>query len=471
MDALAYRFANGKLKKILCIVLCILILFTSWAIQIQQSYAYAWALTPQAMKVLGALLLSAGIIYTSSDSIPKITNWWYSTAAPALKEELSKAVNGIKNGVVTLTDELWNSVRSFVREHFGIGANEVTNTLHVVNLDETVLPYSVNTTEIYPIGGAFTLQGHTYSLAIKEEYADYYFYGLKLDDAWIDGFTAIDSLKGTDITMYLYAENYVGLRIMVLKKGLYDTSFVSYAGPAIPNTFDLVKDALLNPSGAISVTGADIVGDATYDFKDEKGKREVGVPTTLDDLVGKTYDDVQNPESETPTEPEDKTGWLEKIWKSITGGITGLLEKIWGFLTGFWDKLRDIIGALLKPIIDAIGSVISGIAAIPAEIAKFFDLTRPINLEPLKVTGTLFTKSFPFSLPWDLLHSFTSLAADAANPDFSINVPGTPFWDAYTIPIDLSRFSDLLKFAKAAELVAFDIGLIFLTRKLLGGSV
>ncbi len=471
MDALAYKFANGKLKKVLCIVLCIMILFTSWVMQTQQCHAIAFALTPQAIKILGAIFISAGIIYTSGDSIQKISNWWFTTAAPALKEELSKIVNGIKNGVVTLTDDLWHSVRDFVREHFGVGANEVTNTLHVVNLDDTPIPYSVNANEIYPLGGAFTLQGHTYTLEVKEQYTDYAFYGVKVDGTWIDGYTTIESKKDTDITMYLYAQNYVGLRIMVLKKGMYDQNYVSYFGPAIPNTFDLIKDAVLNPSVTVSVTGADIVADAAYDFKDKDGRRQVFVPETLDDLVGKTAEDVQNPANENPPETGTEAGWLEKIFNTITGGITGILKDIWNWLKGFWDAFKNAITSVLKPVIDAIGSVVSGIAEIPVAIARFFDLNQPINFEPLKVTGVLFTKAFPFSLPWDLLHSFTSLSADVGNPDFSIKVPATPFWNAYTIPIDLSRFGDLLKFVKAIELIAFDIGLILLTRKLLGGSV
>lgn len=94
-----------------------------------------------------------------------------------------------------------------------------------------------------------------------------------------------------------------------------------------------------------------------------------------------------------------------------------------------------------------------------------------INWEPLKVTGTLFTTKFPFSLPWDILRTFQALLIDN---------PTLPKWDIkwhdqilhkdFGFTIDLTGYDRIFKIARNFILVAFNVGLIMATRKLVGGA-
>lgn len=94
-----------------------------------------------------------------------------------------------------------------------------------------------------------------------------------------------------------------------------------------------------------------------------------------------------------------------------------------------------------------------------------------INWEPLKVTGTLFTTKFPFSLPWDILRTFQALLIDD---------PKMPKWDIkwhdqilhkdFGFTIDLTSYDRIFKIARNFILVALNVGLIMATRKLVGGA-
>lgn len=102
-----------------------------------------------------------------------------------------------------------------------------------------------------------------------------------------------------------------------------------------------------------------------------------------------------------------------------------------------------------------------------------------INWEPLKVPLNAFTRKFPFSLPWDLLRSFQGIAEKAStfNPKWEIDVSDKLLGrsatgnNAFSFTIDLKMFKDFVRIVRSIELFLFDVGLIFLTRKLMGGDV
>ncbi|ODA41065.1 hypothetical protein [Desulfosporosinus sp. BG] len=88
-----------------------------------------------------------------------------------------------------------------------------------------------------------------------------------------------------------------------------------------------------------------------------------------------------------------------------------------------------------------------------------------IDFSKLRIAGDLLSSKFPFSLPWDLKNMISTFGA------------GTPV--APTIPIGignitgeikLSQFDGLAAAVRVLELFAFNIGLLFGTRKLVGGA-
>lgn len=125
-------------------------------------------------------------------------------------------------------------------------------------------------------------------------------------------------------------------------------------------------------------------------------------------------------------------------------------------------------GVITTPIPTAVPTT----SATPYEGIKMGDLTEPgeIDFGPLKVAGTMFTNKFPFSLPWDLWRSFSSLAVAPQAPDFNIVVPDTKYMKGMRFNANLDIFSGLLQVVRAIELVLFDIGLVLITGKLLGGD-
>lgn len=92
-----------------------------------------------------------------------------------------------------------------------------------------------------------------------------------------------------------------------------------------------------------------------------------------------------------------------------------------------------------------------------------------INWEPLKINAMKITNKFPFSLPWDIKKSFESLADDGQIPKFKIDLTDTVLNVEYEI--DLTMWDNIAKVFRGFILVGFDIGLILLTRRLMGGGV
>lgn len=73
---------------------------------------------------------------------------------------------------------------------------------------------------------------------------------------------------------------------------------------------------------------------------------------------------------------------------------------------------------------------------------------------------------FPFCLPWDLYNLVQVFNASAQAPVFSLplTVPGIVDED---VEIDLSVFDPVMEVARTLELIAFAVGLVFLTKKMI----
>jgi hypothetical protein len=69
------------------------------------------------------------------------------------------------------------------------------------------------------------------------------------------------------------------------------------------------------------------------------------------------------------------------------------------------------------------------------------------------------------------MRSFSTLAQNAVQPNFDIDVPDTKILKGFRCTVNMDPFQDIFKFIRTAELIGFDLGLILITRKLLGGAV
>lgn len=92
-----------------------------------------------------------------------------------------------------------------------------------------------------------------------------------------------------------------------------------------------------------------------------------------------------------------------------------------------------------------------------------------IDTSPLRLAVSTFTTKFPFSLPWDFLNMLQSLGtATTISPTFNISIDAGIFkWNQ---TLDFSLFNPIMGTVRTFLDVGFSIGLLFSTRKLLGGA-
>lgn len=78
---------------------------------------------------------------------------------------------------------------------------------------------------------------------------------------------------------------------------------------------------------------------------------------------------------------------------------------------------------------------------------------------------------FPFCIPFDLIHAFKLLTADAQAPywEFPIHAELFGIVIDYTFVIDMSKFESLAKIFRTCETIGFCVGLILITRNIIRG--
>lgn len=97
-------------------------------------------------------------------------------------------------------------------------------------------------------------------------------------------------------------------------------------------------------------------------------------------------------------------------------------------------------------------------------------LPKPAALPDLSLPEVVFKDKFPFCLPWDLYTAFSNLVAAPTPPEW--NVPFTVKSMNFTqnMTIDFSQFSTLAAILRWGLSLIFIIGLILVTRKLIGAG-
>lgn len=123
-------------------------------------------------------------------------------------------------------------------------------------------------------------------------------------------------------------------------------------------------------------------------------------------------------------------------------------------------RLTGIVAATLA-------SILAAVEAIPEAFSEPETINQ-INLEPLELAGSAFTTRFPFSLPWDLKRQFDGFNVSEWDREFDLDLSAMPGGTITTI--DFTTFDNVADAARKFELIMFDIGLILLTRRLLGGA-
>jgi hypothetical protein len=158
----------------------------------------------------------------------------------------------------------------------------------------------------------------------------------------------------------------------------------------------------------------------------------------------------------------------------ISGTITAEGDAIRKQLEQEAEKDRTATGAVagsVEGVQDSVDSLTDSVDSINDKLEDSTSTDGDINWGPLKVTGVLFTTKFPFSLPWDILKTFQALLIDSPDrPSWNIRWHDSVLNRDFGFIIDISKYDAYFKVAKVFVLISLNVGLIMITRRLLGGA-
>lgn len=408
-------------KKIPAIIMLLIIMLSMSSVQAQAAYTspYTVKYTDIPWNVAPGLV-AAGLTYHAVQDGKEMVEKYWNRCTPTIRAEWQEMYSSTSAGVSTITQSLWNDMITWVDANFNAGDNAFP-----VAVDTVV---SIGTASAGPYYNSLFFTGTQSGVTVT---------AFRL---WYEQKVVSGSLKW--VVHEPYQDYYVPVStsdvLGFVKKstGMISTiiqnkSTLSCSSHDIGyeyGVYDLVFD---------NMTGDASIDDPGRDFTNTStNARKVAVPSswiTADDVItgmqDKTVTDLVNQDIGEPlTADETQTGILD--------------------------------------------SATSTVAAINAAVTTFFDLSQPIDLSPFQVTGSIFTTKFPFSLPWDVMHAFSAASAEGAAPNFEwkLNVPMGATFREYTIPVDLTIFNPLLPYIRILELFLFDLALVLLTPRLLGGD-
>lgn len=190
---------------------------------------------------------------------------------------------------------------------------------------------------------------------------------------------------------------------------------------------------------------------------DERAKPQVtprvsniAIPQTTDQLVGK--DVIQTP-TVNITNIYNQTVPLSTSTPATINPDPDMLEQGFSFL-----------GTLIRPI----SSEVSRIRTVWDEYAS---TNTAVDWSPITNLTYSFTNKFPFSLPWDIQRSVSSLTVSQELPDLNVQfynpAGGPPIQFTLDWPDFVATFA---LWVRSAFLIIFGIGLVYATSKLLGGA-
>ncbi|WP_420769196.1 hypothetical protein ACNR9V_20660 (plasmid) [Parageobacillus thermoglucosidasius] len=232
---------------------------------------------------------------------------------------------------------------------------------------------------------------------------------------------------------------------------------VSYSTPAVPNVDDI-------PS--YSIDGVYVPDEIRAYPVDSAGARVSDVPLSWNpqsriwertDVPGTTWTGSVEWDFPVPTINEDGkvvVGDTVAVGEGV-GTKVGTGEEV-GTGEGF---LQDILTGV-RTIAD---TLTTGLVGNPENI----------NWDKLKMAGSAFTTSFPFSIPWDvgraLDAAFGSVEEleDAPTWEWKINLLGQQYPIRFKID---DYFLEWFGIIRSVMLIMFDIGLVYAVRKMLGGA-
>jgi hypothetical protein len=496
-----------RFSKVVAICLLITVLFVGcWALPRAEAGPEIFLLPDFLIPAIVTLLVSAGAIFYSQDQAVQAANEWWSTASVGDKANISTqfvthasviALAGIITYAQTLvkgwtTAQTNKTVDNYIGGAVvstlavtGIAGNTVYSTKqNLPTLAETLwevdMVFDPSVSSLHSIM-LDTSDNHWITLAALQIYTDgssmitgLYGHSARLAASLGNADMQV-AFDGTDITISTSAG---GLAFSVSSVGGGIALSTGYLASHDAKVFTAIGGVGSSTAKYLELKAqvfdpATMKFDQTYrDVNGQVGTKETGV-LAPDGYAGTDASTMPYTPAAAPagsaTDTGTVTGWLSNLWEQTKALTDSLSTTISGAITDAITGVRTAVGDIATTVTGAISvaltDVVTGVKAIT-------DTTTPANFEPLKVAWNTFTNKFPFSLPWDILHSFSSLSmANSFNPVINIGVADTTLLRGFNFNIDLTKFVGLLTIVRVIELLLFDIGLVMVTRRILGGDV
>lgn len=425
-----------NIKKIIVFILIFVIVFNFYTEPAYAIFGIDDYILCQAL-ILAGVSITSGVVYT------QVKDLIFKRISDEDKHILSNLSSYVKNGVLLWPLTMFAYLKSVVDGIFKPGLNDIA-------VDE------LNSPDIIPgYYSSITLDSGTYTwgLVYGGSRAEVYRNGVKIHTTGTirSNNPIMRFYLGVDGEVVFYAsgpygilEYYIATKdAVVLKAVPYDTDTISiYCSDEVGDPNRNFISTYLQPG--LTQEESNTYGKPITGIPDGVLDGSIPVTDAMNDLYGKTKEQIQD----MPL-PNVNYGNID-IPIPYPDTIPA----------------NPPINGTLDGISTQINSVVNTIKSIPLALAKFFDLTVPINLDPLTNIPSIISKKFPFSLPWDYMRGLNLLVNDGGfNKIITIDFLSTK------LEIDFSVLDIPIGFLRIGELIIFDISLLFATRKLLGGAV
>lgn len=432
-----------KFKKIIVCLLIFCLVLNISITPVEASFKIDDYILAQAI-ILTGITLTNGVVYT------EVKNLIYDKISSSDKSILNNQIQNIKNGAVVWSMVAWLILKNAVGQLFSPGSNKIYDNEKIVsgNWEDYI---NIKFSSITTASGSYSCELSESGNSIR-----YFKNGIEYSNSPRSAFKTTSGIgilpSGPHIVLN-YRSSSGSSTYSILESNIDQTEIIEGTILSYDFVEVIANENVNDPNhtwGSMYIP-PDLTAEETGTF----GKNIVGIPSdvldgsiSLDqamdrDIYNKSASDVLN----TPISNTNAN--------SYSGIETGTI--------GETNTIVNNIGSSLSNVLSQILSILNSISS---SLSTFFDLTIPINFQPLTQIGNSITEKFPFSLPWDYLRGLSSLTS-VTGFDKKLNFS---FFNT-ELEIDLSVLDVPIGFLRIGELIIFDISLIMATRKLLGGAV
>jgi hypothetical protein len=429
-----------------------------------QAFLPLFGLAPEVVSACAALLTAAGIEFATDESVRAAGYKFYTEASDVMKSGFDQAK--IAGGVLVVTAEMWLAIKAFAKTNFV--DNTTTTVTDLINgVPQTITATATTETRINLIGQTYGMMDYTYGTFYADAQSffpagfGYITTDHILDTSWHYRVTYHNTSVTPNITTVILTTpenippNSMLATLFASESGYFltingNTVFEGTTPKTLGGFTDIAAISTMTLTNSLQLV--DVISPSNYTVNNnyynnsaiDYGGHTITVPTTIPGVAGKTAGNVAKDSPE-----EANNARKAAIAAALAAGLT----------------LAQATAAGDKAFSDAMTNAVATTNTFLETITMALDFTAPINLTPLNYVGTLFTTRFPFSLPWDVKNMLTAFGTGSvATPTLEMPIMGVP------AHVSLSRFDGLASAVRVFELLFFNAGLLFGTRKLLGGA-